>query len=165
MPEHAITYTAQNMFSALQAESQTPIWLPVSLTSSSETATVVSGNSSEGLIESRWLEIFPVWEEQHRVSVDSEQLCPEKAGDDVDNTCGRPVASAPVIIDNGTTPWLMKGEPGVFLSSIADDGAGKVCINAATQVLRIWNFTVLTHHVYYCTSMLARIAMRLFNTV
>jgi hypothetical protein len=93
--------------------------------SSRETASVQSGNSSVALIESRWMEIFPVWEEQHRVAVGSEDTCPEVAADPA-KLCSRPIASAPVIIGSGPTPWLMKGDPGVFLSSIADDSAGQV---------------------------------------
>jgi hypothetical protein len=114
----------------MQADSKTPIWVPVSLISSTETASVTSGNTTNSLIESRWLEIFPVWEEQHRVSVGSRRTCPEKADDKLDaadSTCSRPVTSIPVTIDNGTTPWLMKADAGVFLSRIADNTAGQVC--------------------------------------
>lgn len=112
----------------LQASSQTPIWLPVSLLSSNETASVPHqhGNSSLGIRESRWLEIFPVWEEQHRVRAGSDEMCLEEAGDN-GVSCGRPVASPPVVSDSAADiPWLMKGHPGVFLSSVADGAAGRV---------------------------------------
>lgn len=116
----------ESLLRVLQADSQTPIWMPVGLLSSNVTATAWPGNTSAGILESRWLEIFPVWEEEHKVRVGGDETCGEAGDGDGDGAaCGRPVASPPVVIDDGA-PWLMKGSPGVFLGNISDSGAGKV---------------------------------------
>lgn len=116
----------QSTVHLLQGDSDTPVWIPVSMMATSETTATTSSNSSDALFESRWMEIFPVWEEQHRVAAGSEAMCRE-ATEDPDDACSRPIASPPVIIDNGTVPWIMKGDPGMFLSSISHEDDGQVC--------------------------------------
>jgi hypothetical protein len=127
--------------------------VPVSLISSRDAAAVATGNATTGLIESRWLEVFPVWEDEHRVMVGREDTCADKAdkaddehadADDADSTCSRPVASPPIIMDNATTPFLMKGDPGVFLSSITDNTPEQVRIKAAPHRCRTTYLTLST---------------------
>lgn len=113
----------------LQPTDDTPLWVPVSLVSSAAAAVTPGGNTTAR--EQRWLEVFPPWEDRHRIAVGGDPAC-------ADLNCGRPLASPPLQVppDNGV--WLPKAREGPFLTSIPDEvsrrGAGAICPPVSLQM-------------------------------
>lgn len=104
----------------LQPQDGNPLWVPVSIVSSTAGEAAGSGNATAGVKrQRRWLEVFPPWDEHHRTAVAGDAVCVD-LGVEGGQPCSRPLASPPLSVQSSAAVWLPKPEAGPYIASIPE---------------------------------------------